>query len=55
MEYLTRALFEKQLTALHVVHTFHLFNRYVSILLTTMRTETKTVPSNVQRSGVYTR
>ena len=45
MEYLTRALFEKQLTALHVVHTFHLFNRYVFILLTTMRTETKTVPS----------
>ena len=29
IEYLTRAIFEKQLTALHVVHKFHLFNRYV--------------------------
>ena len=37
-------VFEKQLQALHVVHTFHLFNRYVIILLTKMRTETKTVP-----------
>ena len=36
MEYLTHAIFEKQLTALHVVHKFHLFNRYVFILLTTM-------------------
>ena len=45
IEYLTRAIFEKQLTALHVVSTFHRFNRYVFILLTKMRTETKTVPS----------
>ena len=34
-----------QLTALHVVRTFHRFKRYVFILLTKMRTETKTVPS----------
>ena len=40
----TRAIFEKQLTALHVVHMFDLFNRYVFILLTKMRSETKTVP-----------
>ena len=33
------------LTALHVVRTFHLFNRYVFILLTKMRAEAKTVPS----------
>ena len=51
---LTRAVFEKQSTALHELQTFHLFNRYVFILLTKMRTETKTVPStwyvfNVQR------
>ena len=45
IEYLTRAIFEKQLTALHVVRTFHRFNQYVFILLTKMRTETKTVPS----------
>ena len=44
-EYLTRAIFEKQLTALHVVRTFHRFNQYVFISLTKMRTETKTVPS----------
>ena len=25
----TRAVFEKQLTALHVLHTFHLFNLFV--------------------------
>ena len=37
--------FEKQLTALHVVRTFHLFNWYVFILLTKMRTKTKTTPS----------
>ena len=54
IEYLTRAIFEKQVTALHVVQMFHLFNRYVFILLKKMRTETKTVPStwysfNVQR------
>ena len=42
---LTRAIFEKQSTALHELQTFHLFNRYVFILLTKMRTETKTVPS----------
>ena len=42
--YLTCAIFEKQLTALHVVCRFHLFNQYVSILLTKMQTETKTVP-----------
>ena len=41
----TRAIFEKKLTALHVVHSFYLFNRYVFILLTKLRTETKTVPS----------
>ena len=41
----TRAIFEKQLTALHVGHEFHLFNRYVFILMRKMRTETKTVPS----------
>ena len=35
----------KQLTTLHMVRTFHRFNRYVFILLTKMRTETKTVPS----------
>ena len=35
---------EKQLTALHVVRIFPLFNRCVSILLTKMRIETKTVP-----------
>ena len=45
MKYLTRAIFEKQLTALHVVRTFHLFNQYVFILVTKMRTETKTIPS----------
>ena len=45
IEYLTRAIFEKQVTALHVVQMFHLFNRYVFILLKKMRTETKTVPS----------
>ena len=45
MKYLTRAIFEKQLTALHVVRTFHLFNQYVFILVSKMRTETKTVPS----------
>ena len=45
IEYLTRAIFEKQLTALHVVHKFHLFNRYVFTLLQKMRTGTKTVPS----------
>ena len=43
--YLTHAILEKQLTALNVVHTFHLFNWYVFILLTKTRTETKTVPS----------
>ena len=41
--YFKRAIFEKQLTALHVVPTFDLFNRYVFILLTKMRTKTKTV------------
>ena len=45
LEYLTRVIFEKQLTALHVVRIFHLFNRDVFILLTKMRNETKTVPS----------
>ena len=43
--FLKRALFEKKMTALHVVHSFYLFNRYVFILLTKLRTETKTVPS----------
>ena len=43
--FLKRAIFEKELTALHVVHSFYLFNRYVFILLTKLRTETKTVPS----------
>ena len=42
--YLTHAILEKQLTALNVVHTFHLFNWYVFIMLTKTRTETKTVP-----------
>ena len=51
-EYLTRAIFEKQLRALYVVHTFHLFNRYVFILLTKMRTETDLI--YFQRSDVYT-
>ena len=41
----TRAILEKQLTTLHVGHEFHLFNRYVFILMRKMRTETKTVPS----------
>ena len=45
IDYLTRAIFEKQLTALHVARTFRRFNRYVFILLTKMPTETKTVPS----------
>ena len=45
IEYLTRAIFEKQLTALQLVYTLQLFNRYLFILLTKMRTETKTVPS----------
>ena len=45
IEHLSGAIFEKELTAFHVVHMFHLFNRYVFILLTKMRTETKTVPS----------
>ena len=45
IEYLTRALFEKHLTVLHVVNTFHRFDRYVFILLKKKRTETKTVPS----------
>ena len=45
IEYLTRATFEKQLTVLHVVRTFHLSNWYVFILLSKMQTETKTVPS----------
>ena len=44
-EYLTRAIFEKQLTALHVIRTFHRGNRHVFILSTKMWTETKTVPS----------
>ena len=44
-EYLTRAIFEKQLTALHVIRTFHRVNRHVFILSTKMWTETKTVPS----------
>ena len=43
IEHLRRAIFEKELTAFHVVHMFHLFNRYVFILLTKTRTETKTV------------
>ena len=43
VEYLTRAIFEGQLKVFHVVH--HLFKRYVFILSTKMRTETKTVPS----------
>ena len=34
IEYLTRVICEKQLTALHVVRIFPLFNRYVFILLT---------------------
>ena len=44
-------------TALHVVRTFHRFNRYVFILLTKMQTETKTVPTTwyiLKLSGVYT-
>ena len=44
-EYLTRAIFEKQLTALHVIRTFHRVNRHVFILSTKMWTETKTVHS----------
>ena len=31
IEYLTCAIFEKELPALHVLHTFHLFTRYVFI------------------------
>ena len=53
LEYLTRAIFEKQLKALHVVHTFHLFNRYVFTLLTKMRAGTKTVPSTWYISNVH--
>ena len=40
----TRAIFKKQLTALHVVCIIVFFKRYVFILLTKMWTETKTVP-----------
>ena len=40
----TRAVFKKQLTALHVVCIIVFFKRYVFILLTKMWTETKTVP-----------
>ena len=45
IEYLAYIMFEKQLTALHVVPMFHLFNRCVFILLTKMRARTKTIPS----------
>ena len=45
MSLLAYIMFEKQLTALHVVRMFHLFNRCVFILLTKMRTRTKTIPS----------
>ena len=41
----TRNIRETILTALHLVHTFHLFSRYVFTLLTKMWTGTKTVPS----------
>ena len=44
---LNKSRSEKQLTALHVLRTFHHFNRYVFILLTKMRTGTKTVPSTI--------
>ena len=42
IEYLTRAIFEKQLCTCPY---YHLFKRYVFLLLTKMRTETRTVPS----------
>ena len=45
IEYLTRVTFEKQLTALHMVRSIIFFERIVFILLSKMRTETKTVPS----------
>ena len=45
IEYLTRVTFEKQLTALHMVRSIIFFKRNVFILLSKMRTETKTVPS----------
>ena len=41
----TRNIRETILTALHLVHTFHLFSRYVFTLLTKMWTGTNTVPS----------
>ena len=44
IEYLTRVTFEKQLTALHMARIIF-FKRNVFILLSKMRTETKTVPS----------
>ena len=44
VECLTRATFEKQLTAFHVVLII-IFLSSVLILLTKMRTETKTFPS----------
>ena len=42
IEYLTHAIFEKQLCTWSF---YHLFKRYVFLLLTKMRTETRTVPS----------
>ena len=45
IEYLTRVTFEKQLTALQMVRSIIFFKRNVFILLSKMRTETKTVPS----------
>ena len=55
--YLTHAIFEKQLTALNVVHTFHLFNWYVFILLKKNANRDQNCSFDLiylQRSGVYT-
>ena len=55
--YLTHSIFEKQLTALNVVHTFHLFNWYVFILLKKNANRDQNCSFDLiylRRSGVYT-
>ena len=54
IEYLTRAIFEKQLTALHVVHKFHLFNRYVFAKNADRDQNCSLDLIYFQRSGVFT-
>ena len=50
--FLKRAIFEKELTALHVVHSFYLFNRYVFILLTKLMARNLWQPA-VWNGGLY--